>query len=50
LSQVKGLSTAPAKGDWPFQDILEEITSIAEKTPLRDGLLARLREGRKVKL
>ncbi len=34
--------------DWPFKDMLEEITSMANTTPRRDARLTALRAGRKV--
>lgn len=50
LSPLKELWDEPVAEQWPFNALLEEITSTAVTTPRRHELLAALREGSKVKL
>ena len=40
----------PATADWPFQPMLEEITSTEVSTPRRQELLASLRAGSEVRV
>jgi hypothetical protein len=48
LPQLEGLWQRTPYGDWPFKDMLEEITSTANTTPRRDARLTALRAGHKV--
>jgi hypothetical protein len=44
------LSEPPINGNWPFEDMRKEITSIAATMPRRDERLTALRKGQKVRL
>jgi predicted acylesterase/phospholipase RssA len=48
LPQLEDLWQAQPVGDWPFQDMLEEITSVANTTARRGTRLTALRAGNKV--
>jgi predicted acylesterase/phospholipase RssA len=41
---------SPVQADWPFDELLREITSTAAATPRRDELLTALRAGNKVQV
>jgi hypothetical protein len=49
LSHIRELAESPSKANWPFLDLLEEITSTAATTPRRNDLLAAFRAGCKVR-
>lgn len=49
-SSLEELWDAPVEVNWPFRDMLTELTSTAGTTPRRDALLEEFREGRKVRL
>src|SRR5215208_4380417 len=48
LPQLADLWQGPEYGEWPFQEMLEEITSVSNKTAHRDARLTALRAGNKV--
>jgi hypothetical protein len=48
LPQLEGLWQRTPYGDWPFKDMLVEITSTENTTPRRDARLIALRAGHKV--
>jgi predicted acylesterase/phospholipase RssA len=48
LPQLEDLWQGPAYGEWPFQEMLQEITSVANQTTHRDARLTALRAGNKV--
>jgi len=50
LADITELWDKPVEGSWPFAGMLAEITSMAAATPAREGLLAALREGSKVRM
>ena len=50
ISSLTELWDDPEKVAWPFEAMLEEITSTAATTPRRDSLLAALRAGSAVRL
>jgi predicted acylesterase/phospholipase RssA len=50
LSPIKEIWDKPAAADWPFEAMLEEITSIKAATPRREELLMALSAGSKVRL
>lgn len=45
LARVQGLAAEPVAVEWPFQTMLEEITSTDPTTPRREALLKALRAG-----
>ena len=48
--QIPELWEEPVETEWPFAEMLKEITSTAAATKDRDKLLESLRAGSKVKL
>lgn len=50
LAGLTELWREPPDVQWPFDELLQEITSTAASTPRRQGLLNALREGSKVRL
>jgi predicted acylesterase/phospholipase RssA len=50
LPELKDLWLGSPYGDWPFKEMLEEITSVKSTTARRDALLKALRAGSKVRL
>jgi predicted acylesterase/phospholipase RssA len=49
LARFDGLWDPPKLQNWPFRNMLAEITSIAETTPARAGLLAAFARGKTVR-
>lgn len=50
LAGITELWDQPVKNEWPFSEMLDEITSVASATPARARLLAALREGSTVRM
>ena len=48
LPQLADLWQGAPYGEWPFREMLEEITSVKPSTEHRDPLLSALRAGNKV--
>jgi hypothetical protein len=46
--RISELAAKPTESDWPFSEMLSEITSTAATTPDRQSLLAALRKGSQV--
>jgi hypothetical protein len=49
LAHLPELAAEPAKAAWKFDEMLQEITSVAATTPRRAGLLAALKAGNNVR-
>jgi len=50
LAELKELWREPDSAEWPFKEMLTEITSTEAATPRRNDLLAALRAGSKVRI
>lgn len=50
LGSVRGLTASPSEQVWPFQAMLQEITSTDDATPRRESLLADLAEGSRIRV
>jgi hypothetical protein len=48
LPKLQGVWRGPPRADWPFREMLAEMTSVANTTAYRDDRLAALRAGHNV--